>query len=192
MSTRFTLIAHAATEAQRTAAFPTDEAITECERERLASHGWRAPRASHICSAPELRAQETARRLGLEAETEGALRDCDYGRWRGRTMDEIQAEDPAALMTWLTAPDAAPHGGESVTQLIERVGAWLDAASTQQHTVAVTHPAWIRAAIVHTLRLPAPLFWRFDIAPLTLTDLRRSGEVWTVRCTGCGLLATEP
>ncbi|GGH00989.1 histidine phosphatase family protein [Silvibacterium dinghuense] len=192
MSTRFTLIAHAATESQRTAAFPWNEPITQRERERLATHGWPAPKASQVWAAPEARTQETARLLRLEPAIAEALRDCDYGEWRGRTMDEVQSAEPEGLMAWLTTPDAAPHGGESIEQLIRRVGAWLDSDLKPQHIVTVTHPACIRAAIVHALRLPALLFWRFDIAPLTLTDLRRSGPTWTVRCAGCTLLRAEP
>ena len=60
------------------------------------------------------------------------------------------------------------------------------------HTIAVTHPAVIRAAIVHALQVPLPAFWRFDIAPLSLTDLRFNGGVWSVRCAGCSSLSLLP
>ena len=33
---------------------------------------------------------------------------------------------PAELAVWLTDPTQAPHGGESVVDLIDRVGGWLD------------------------------------------------------------------
>ncbi|MGC4853528.1 histidine phosphatase family protein [Micromonospora sp. DT4] len=45
---------------------------------------------------------------------EAALADCDYGEWTGRALQEIAATRPDALREWLTAPDAAPHGGEAV------------------------------------------------------------------------------
>jgi broad specificity phosphatase PhoE len=60
------------------------------------------------------------------------------------------------------------------------------------NTIAVTHPAVIRAAIVHAMQLPPTTFWRFDVAPLSLTDLRFSGRVWSVRCAGCSLPSSPP
>lgn len=94
---------------------------------------------------------------------------------------------PAAVHAWLTDPDAAPHGGESLTVLLARVGAWLDAdhaGDDAAHVVAVTHAAVVRAALVVTLGAPASAFWRIDIAPLTVTVLRGRPGRWTVRGTG--------
>ncbi len=185
----FTFISHAATDAQRNAAFPLDEAIIEPERTRIAKLGATLPRAEQIWSAPEQRAQQTSRILGLQVLVASELRDCDYGQWRGRKMEEVQADDPEGLVAWLTVPNSIPHGGESIESLIGRVGKWLDEQTDVKHTIAVTHPSVIRAAIVYALRLPAQSFWRFDISPVTLTDLRFSRDVWTVRCCGCPLRA---
>lgn len=65
----------------------------------------------------------------------------------------------------------------------------MDERPGMKHTIGVTHPAVIRAAIVYALRLPSQNFWRFDIAPLTLTDLRFSRDQWTLRSVGCALNA---
>ena len=190
MTARLSLIAHAATETQRHAAFPLDELITEREQARIAKLGWNIPKAEQISSAPEQRAQQTSRILGLSATVADELRDCDYGRWRGRKMEEVQSEDPPEFLAWLADPNSAPHGGESIECLIGRVGSWIDTQSAVKHTIAVTHPAVIRAAIVYALRLPPLNFWRFDIAPVTLTDLRLNRDVWTVRCSGSSLPTT--
>ena len=191
MNARLTLVAHAATTAQRQAAFPLDEPITEREISRIAALNWSVPRAERIWSAPEQRAQETARLLGLEATVADGLRDCDYGRWRGRSMDEVQSADPEGILAWLTDPSSAPHGGQSIEDLIERVGRWIDQQRGVSHTLAVTHPAVIRAAIVRVLQLPAQTFWRLDIAPLSLTDLRFNQSGWALRCFGCALRPVE-
>jgi broad specificity phosphatase PhoE len=188
VNTRLTLIAHAATEAQRHAAFPLDEPITEREIVKIAALNWSAPRAEQIWSAPERRTQETSRRLGLAASVADGLRDCDYGKWCGRSMDEVQSVDSEGILAWLTDPSSAPHGGESIQNLIDRVGTWMDQQREVGHTLAVTHPAVIRAAIVCVLRIPAQTFWRFDISPLSLTDLRFSRGVWTLRCAGSPLI----
>jgi broad specificity phosphatase PhoE len=197
VAARFTLIAHAATEAQRRAAFPLDEPITEREIARIRNLNWAVPRAKQVWSALELRAQETARVLGLHAETSTELRDCDFGRWRGRTMEQVHAEEPDGILAWSSDPAASPHGGESIQELIGRVGKWLDqqsridAQSEMYHSLAVTHPAVIRAAIVHSLRISEQTFWRFDIPPLSLTDLRFNRGTWTLRCASCPLLGSR-
>lgn len=145
------------------------------------------PKGEKTWSAPEQRTQQTARFLGLSVALAEELRDCNYGKWKGRRMEEVQSEASQGFVEWLTVPHSAPHGGESVEGLVGRVGKWMAEQSEVKHTIAVTHPAVIRAAIVYALRLPLQNFWRFDIAPLTLTDLRSGGSVWTVRCSGCSL-----
>jgi broad specificity phosphatase PhoE len=186
-ASRLTLISHAATEAQRRAAFPLDEPVLELESARLTGLNWSAPATTQVWSAPEQRAQQTSRMLGLAVTLADGLRECNYGRWSGRQMNAVQSETPEGILAWLTDPGAAPHGGESIDDLIARTGTWMVEHRDVKHTVAVTHPAVIRAAIVHALRIPALAFWRFDIAPLTLTDLRFNRNVWTVRCSGCPL-----
>ncbi len=187
MTTRLTLISHAATEAQRRAAFPFDEPLETQEVAAIAALRWVAPRTQQILSAPERRARETAQALGLSAVIALELRDCDYGRWRGHDFSQLQLDDPEGVGAWLTDPCAIPHGGESVVNLIGRVGRWLDGQSDAGHTLAVTHPAVIRSAVVHVLNAPVGAFWRIDIAPLSLTDLRFNGKAWTLRSTACAL-----
>jgi broad specificity phosphatase PhoE len=190
-ASRLTLVSHAATEAQRHAAFPLDEPLLEREIGKATRLDWSAPGADRIWSAPEQRAQQTSGILGLQAMSTDGLRDCDYGRWCGRKMGAVQTEEPENILAWLTDPSAAPHGGESLEDLVDRVGRWMDEQRSAKHTIAVTHPAVIRAAIVYALQIPLMRFWRFDIAPLTLTDLRFSRSAWTLRCTGCALRIQE-
>jgi broad specificity phosphatase PhoE len=142
-------------------------------------------------SGPESRVQQTAAALGLLFEVSDELRDCDYGAWQGRELDEIQSSEPDNVLAWLTDVAATPHGGESISELIDRVGRWFKAQSGAGHIIAVTHPAVIRAAIVCVLEAPPQAFWRIDIAPLSLTDLRFNGRVWTLRSSSCGLRSPD-
>jgi broad specificity phosphatase PhoE len=185
---RLTLISHAPTSAVRRAAFPCDESIEEATRKKITEMNWQAARAQRVCCGPEKRTQETAMALGLCATVDPELRDCDYGRWEGRDLSELQLEHPDEIALWLSAPDAAPHGGESIYNLIVRITRWF-AEQTREpgHTIAITHPAVIRAAIVSILKAPAQAFWRVDIPPLTATDLRFNENCWTVRNTGTPL-----
>jgi broad specificity phosphatase PhoE len=191
LPTRFTLISHAATKALRHATFPLDETLEEREMKKIARIGWNAPRAQHVLSGPERRTQQTAQALGLSAITAVELCDCGYGAWGGRGLEELQAEQPEKIIAWLTDPAAAPHGGESIVNLIDRVGRWMEERSEDGHTIAVTHPAVIRSAIVHALNAPAQSFWRIDVAPLSLTDLRFNGRAWTLRSSACQLSSFE-
>nr|WP_249121242.1 histidine phosphatase family protein [Pseudomonas sp. 14A] len=183
-SSRLTLICHARTVAQKLARFPTDEPV---ENLAVRSDAFRARLAvtRRLICAPELRTQQTAAWFGADAEIDQALRDCDWGRWHGQSIKELQAREPDALQAWLADPEAAPHGGESVRQLTQRVAKWLDTiAATPGHVVAVTHPFVMRAALMQVLQGAA--FHAIDIEPLAMIDLRFNG-LWRLRLPGMAL-----
>jgi broad specificity phosphatase PhoE len=115
------------------------------------------------------------------------LAECDFGAWAGRSLAEIHAEDPAATECWMTDPDARPHGGETLTELSNRVGAWLEdaAGSDDGCLVAITHGGVVKAAVAHVLGAPLMACWRIDIEPLTITELRAHDRQWTVRRVNC-------
>lgn len=177
---RLTLVSHASTDAVRAARFPADEGIDAVGRRDA---GLAAPlSAKRVVAAPERRAAETAAALGLEPEIDSALRDLDHGAWRGLTMDEI---DPVPLHEWLGDPASKPHGGESITELVDRVRGWLaGVAESGTGTIAITHPAIVRAAIVVALDAPPKSLWRIDVGPLSVTRLHHRGGAWTLRSTG--------
>jgi broad specificity phosphatase PhoE len=187
LPTRITLISHAPTLALKRASFPLDEPLIEGEFERIAALGWRAPRAQYVCCGPEKRTQQTAKALGLEASEAVELADVDYGTWNGKEIGEVHAVDSEGLSHWLTDVNAAPHGGEAFAHLIVRVQHWMEGRTSTGHTIAVTHPAVVRAATVCAIQAPPESFWRIEIGPLTATDLRFNGKLWVVRATGCSL-----
>ncbi len=187
MSARLTLVAHAATEATVRAAFPLDESLARRGVAAAQEAAGRLRRVARALRSPATAARETAEALGLTPAVDVGLADWDLGEWRGHTLDEIAATDPDAVSTWLTVPDAAPHGGETLTALLARVAEWLRAADGDGHTVAVTHAAVVRAAVVTTLGAAPSGFWRLDIAPLTVTVLSGGPSRWTVRGTAVPL-----
>jgi len=184
---RITFVSHASTAALRRAAFALDEPLVEGEAEKIAALGWVSPRAQQVWCGSEMRTRETAAALGLDALIAAELADVDYGAWRGMSLDEVEASDPEGLMAWLTDAQAAPHGGESLAQLMVRVERWMAQQTGAGHTIAVSHPAVIRAAVVCAMQAPAQSFWRVEIAPLSLTDLRYGGRFWNVRSSGCAM-----
>jgi broad specificity phosphatase PhoE len=180
------LISHGSTEAVRAARFPADEPLDERGAARAAALAGKLPKAGRCWSSPELRTRQTAQALGLNADVEPLLRDCNYGRWSGYKFDDLQASEPQAIASWLCDPAAAPHGGESTTNLIGRVGEWLAAEQARdQRAIVVTHPAVIRAAIVHAIAAAPQSFWRIDIAPLSITRLSGTQGRWNLSAAGC-------
>ncbi|WP_030394040.1 histidine phosphatase family protein [Kitasatospora purpeofusca] len=142
------------------------------------------PVASHRFVSPSARCRRTAEELGLaDAVAEPELRGCAAGRWRGRTLDEVAAEEPEALMAWLADPAAAPHGGESVRQLCARVAGWLDgtAAGLTGRVLVVAEPDAVRAAAVHALGVPDQAFRRLDVPPLAVVELTGRAGRWNLR-----------
>lgn len=172
---RLTLISHAMTEAMAVARFPGDEPLSDVGRRQVPVP---IEGGARQLVAPERRAQQTAQLLGLRATTEPRLADLDYGCWRGQTLHEVP---PAELQLWLSDPAAAPHGGESIGDLVERVAGWMNSLSGATPTSAVTHPAVIRAALLVALHAPLEAFWRIDVAPVSRTVLHLRGQCWTLR-----------
>ncbi|MGN5236304.1 histidine phosphatase family protein [Rhodococcus sp. SJ-3] len=174
---RLFLISHASTHAQQHVRFPADDPLSERGRRELDRVA--APVIDRALTAPEVRTVDTAAALGWSATVEPALRDLDCAKWSGVPMDSIAEVELAA---WLTDPVSAPHGGEAIVDLIARVGAWLDTFDESPERIGVvTHPAIIKAAVVHALGAPASAFWRVDVRPLSVTRLNGRVGRWTVR-----------
>ena len=181
MTARLDLMAHGASEATRAAHFPHDEALEASAIRALEALRGRLGPYAHVLTAPACAARETARALGLDSEVEPALRDCDYGRWRGLASKDVARREPDAFAAWLGDPAAAPHGGELFTALIERTRAWLaQSLAREGATLAVTHAAVIRAAIVVALGAGPDAFWRIDAAPLSLASFSGREGRWNL------------
>jgi broad specificity phosphatase PhoE len=175
---RLTLVSHAMTDAMSAGRFALDEPLSRLGRRQLESGSGPDDFEYALCG-PELRTRETAELAGLPAEPEPALADLDVGRWSGV---ELAAVDPHDLDCWLTDPTAAPHGGESIVDLVVRVRAWLSRwVERPARICAITHPAVIRAAVVVVLDAPPASFWRIDVAPLSRTVLHHRTAGWTLR-----------
>ncbi|MEU6785424.1 histidine phosphatase family protein [Nonomuraea angiospora] len=131
-------------------------------------------------AAPSVAACQTVAALGLAARVVPALAEADCGRWRGLPYERVAREEPDALASWLTDPHAAPHGGESLAAHAERVAAWLESVRAEPGVVAVCDAGAIRAALGHALGLDPLSAARFDLAPLSVTELTVTRAGWRV------------
>jgi broad specificity phosphatase PhoE len=185
MTARLDLLAHGASAATRAARFSDDEGLEASAGGALQALSGHRRSYARVLTAPARAARETAVALGFDAEVETALRDCDYGRWRGFASKDVAGREPDAFAAWLGDPTAAPHGGESIAALIERVGDWLTRALARESaTLAVTHASVVRAAIVNALGAGPSAFARIDVAPLSLARLSAHGQRWNLVALG--------
>ncbi len=175
---RLLLVRHASTEAVRSAAFGSDEPLDE--RGRALAARLRLPRCDEVLVSPARRTHETASHAGLVA-TGVAPAECDFGRWAGLSLRSVAEREPDAVRAWMGDADAAPHGGESLRELLARVGGWLERQAPLDGTaVAITHGGVIKACVVSGLCAPAAAFWQVDVAPLSITELHAHDGRWTI------------
>ncbi|MDT0494724.1 histidine phosphatase family protein [Streptomyces griseus] len=120
------LVSPAMNAALREARFDGDAPLDRAGERSARAAASAVPKAGPVLSGPSERCLGTAAALGLTATPEPALTGWDLGRWSGRRLDEVGAAEPSAVAAWLGDPSAAPHGGESLRELVERVGRWLD------------------------------------------------------------------
>lgn len=180
---RVFLVCHASTAAVRTARFATDEPLDDLGlgQATAARHG--VPRIDRAFCAPSLRCRQSAEALGVAATVDSRIDGGDVGSWAGRSLDEVAASDPSGLGEWLADPAYRGHGGESLAELQERVGAWLDArdASSSRAELAVTDATVTRAAVAHALGAGPRAIWRIDLAPLSTALLVGEPGRWNLR-----------
>lgn len=178
LSTRLTLICHAVTPLQKQGRFPADDSVAMDWQGAALSLAGRYKKQPRLLCGPEARTRQTAGLFGDNAEVETALRDADFGTWKGQHIGQLNSEE---LTAWTTDSTSAPHGGESVEQVCTRVGQWLESLESHPgHVVAVTHPFVIRAALRYVMQLPISMFYRIDVEPLSATQLRFNG-IWRLR-----------
>lgn len=186
MTVRLTLVC-AAAQAGREVRFgdPSDVETPFDQRtlRQVRATAGRLPTAATLLTAPSVWCRRTASALGWESvAVEPALRGLDTGSWNSRTFTEVTATDPAGLTAWLTDPEAAPHGGESVAALCDRTATWLDTLPGDAGRVAaVVDQAVARAAVLCALSAPPTSFWRVDILPLAVVQFTGRSERWNLR-----------
>ncbi len=86
---------------------------------------------------------------------------------------------------WPLAGIERPPGGESMVEVIQRVGAAMERLARThdgQDVVIVSHGGAIRAAVAHALGIAADNALHLSVQNLSLTRLERQAEGWRVSC----------
>ena len=146
---------------------------------RLASAGFGV-----IVTSPLLRTVQTAQAVaavtGAAVVTDDGFRETDFGAWEGLTFAEVRERWPAELSAWLADPEVAPPGGESFTDVSERVTAAMDrllAARAGQTVLIVSHVTPIKTLVAAALLAPPAALYRMhlDVAALSEIDWYADG-----------------
>jgi alpha-ribazole phosphatase len=122
----------------------------------------------------------------VEPEVEAALIEQSLGEWQGLPHAEL----PARLTLpkhafWPLAGHERPPGGETLSEVIDRVGESLErlaARHPDEDVVIVSHGGAIRAAVAYCLRIGADNALHLTVQNLSLTRLERTDEGWRVVC----------
>lgn len=126
-------------------------------------------------------AQAIARRHGLPVEEDTDLREIAFGAWEGATYAEALARHVAEVQRWEIDPTIhAPPGGETVTQLHERVTRALERWRGRYPRGTVlwaVHGGVIEVLLCHLLGVELQKRWEFrhDNASITEVDLSCKG-----------------
>ncbi len=130
-----------------------------------------------MVASPARRCLATAAALwpGAEVVPDERLWEQDFGAWEGLPASDVPDLGPLSR-TQIAAH--RPPGGESFDDLRARVVPLLVAIPAGRVAI-VAHAGTIRAALSLALSDPADALG-FEIAPLSVTLLRRHGAVWSV------------
>ncbi|WP_133784172.1 histidine phosphatase family protein [Kribbella sp. VKM Ac-2571] len=180
--TALTVLAHALTPTLRGLVLggdaEPDPASLEAARELKLS-------ADAVYAGPERAAVRTAAVLGHDPVVEPALRDREYGEWAGRELEELLASEPARTPAWLERPHTATPGGETENDVLARVADWLGDLAAREHgsTLAVVHPAIVRAIVLYVVDAPAESLRHVDVRPLATVNLSYHSGNWSLAFT---------
>lgn len=152
----------------------------------------RLPRPAAWIVTPLSRTRRTAEAIfaaGYPAKDlvrEPWLIEQDLGDWQGLPHAELPGRltlPPHAF--WPLAGAERPPGGESMADVIARVGVAMDRLANRhsgQDVVIVSHGGAIRAAVAHAIGITADNALHLSVQNLSLTRLERHPEAWRVVC----------
>jgi alpha-ribazole phosphatase len=152
----------------------------------------RLPRPAHWVITPASRTRRTAEAIfaagypRAEFEIAPDLAEQHLGEWQGL----VHAELPSRLTLpkhafWPLGGQERPPGGESVADVIRRVGAEMERLATAhagRQVVVIGHGGSIRGAVAHALGIGADSALHLAIQNLSLTRLERHPDAWRVVC----------
>ncbi|WP_145135077.1 histidine phosphatase family protein [Roseomonas gilardii] len=194
--TRLFLIRHAIVEPSARLTMYGDMDVPLCTVALAAeqvAHAWlaeRLPRPARWFCTPLTRTRSTAAAIFAGGYPEQRLtelpdmREQNLGRWQGLTHEEFTAllRDPPHPF-WPHSAEERPPGGESVSDVVKRVGPVLEDLVDKypgESLVIVAHGGSIRAALAHACGFSPYQALQFSVRNLSLTRLENLSGQWRV------------
>jgi alpha-ribazole phosphatase len=198
METSFWLIRHALVEENARAFLYGVMDVPLCEPTLLEqapmyrSLATRLPRPADWLVTPLSRTRRTAETIfahgypRTELNVEPGLIEQSLGEWQGLPHHELppRLQYPAHAF-WPLAGQEKPPGGESMEEVIVRVGETMERLAETHaggDVVIVSHGGAIRGAIAHALSIGSDNALHMSIQNLSLTRLQSTPDGWRVAC----------
>jgi alpha-ribazole phosphatase len=128
-----------------------------------------------ICS-PMLRCRQSCEILGLQTpyQVNNLLKEVDFGRWEGKTFDQIAAEDAELVTAWINDPvHFCFPDGECLDKFYARVSLIFSMLKNDdgKRILLVTHGGIIRHLLCLCLGIPSEKYLAFDVQPGSYASL---------------------
>ncbi|MDH2456011.1 bifunctional RNase H/acid phosphatase [Corynebacterium bovis] len=191
--TRLLLLRHGQTELSAEGRFSglSDPALTATGRDQarraaayLASRGG----IDAVVTSPLRRTRETAAAcvasLGLDeaaVTTDRGVVELDFGEWEGRTFAEVHERWADEHTAWMTDPTVPAVGGESLSDVDDRVAAAVDGIVERnpgRTVLVVSHVTPIKATVRRALGASADIYrtLHLDLASLSVVEFYPDGR----------------
>ena len=196
METRFWLIRHAIVAKHELDRVYGNKDVPIClENLATQTHVYQAlaaklPRPATWFATPLSRTRRTAEAIFAAGYPEQALTiepglaEQHLGVLQGVLRDEVAGKLLSPVPPfWPIAPDEVPEGGESVVQMLDRVGKaleWLARTHAGGDVVIVSHGGPIRCAVGHAMGVGASPILHLSVQNLSLTRIDHLPLGWRV------------
>ncbi|MXX93644.1 MAG: histidine phosphatase family protein [Chloroflexi bacterium] len=168
----------------------TDKGVRQAQAlsRRLANTDFNAVYASDLQRAVHTAQSILNNRSNIEIQLRPELRELHYGTYENTSWSVVQNEDPTffkRFIEWETRPSAKYPGGESVTDLWQRVGNFANELLTNHSEEAtiliVAHGGSLQALLAQFLALRITDQWHFHFDNTSVSIIKEhpmAPRVW--------------
>lgn len=146
----------------------------------------REKNVARIISSPLSRCVQTAVPLstltGVPIETDERLAEIAHGTWEGRYREEIARSEPDLYAAWRRHPQTVRFsGGESLSDVLARWKAFVQAFEPGVDTLLVTHDVVVRIAVLERTGRSLEQLRTIRALNAAYAEFQVDGEQWALR-----------
>lgn len=103
------------------------------------------------------------------------LQEFNFGRWEGLTWDGIREQDPAGLKQWINDREKNPHGGERISDMVNRLDNFLadlrEKHSDDDHILIFAHGGALAVMICILMENDPERWWQYRFLNCALNEV---------------------